>query len=206
LPRGRPPPEAQPLAEIQDEVRMPIYGWIATGIATLAAVWLAWAFNRLIRQRNLLREAWSGIEVQLKRRHDLVPNLVECVQGYRAHERGLFEVIAAQRARALEARGAAAASAEGNRLAEHLRRLFAVAEAYPELKADRNFRQLSDNLIEIEDQLQYARRYYNGTVRDINTLIETFPGMIPAKIFHFQAAEFFEIENAAERQAPAVTL
>lgn len=180
-------------------------GWVAGAVLLAVCGWLAVAFNRLVGQRNRLREAWSGIDVQLKRRHTLVPSLVECVKGYRAHERGVFEAVAAQRATAQAASGAEAAGAAESGLSRQLRTLFALAEAYPELKADAQFRQLSASLVEIEDQLQYARRYYNGSVRDYNTLVESFPGLIPARLFGFRPAPFFEIENAIERQAPEVT-
>lgn len=179
--------------------------WVAVAPLVLLVVWVVVVFNRLVSLRNRLREAWSGIDVQLKRRHTLVPALVECVKGYRAHERGVFESVALQRTKAQEASGVKAAGEAEALLTRHLRTLFAVAEAYPELKADARFRQLSDNLVEIEDQIQYARRYYNGTVRDFNTMVESFPNMIPARLFAFRTAPFFEIENATERNAPQVS-
>jgi LemA protein len=163
-------------------------------------------FNRLVTLRNRLREAWSGVDVQLKRRHDLVPNLVECVKGYRSHEQSLLESIARNRSAAQSVQGAAKAGSVENELTRNLRSLFAVAEAYPELKADKNFRQLSSSLVEIEDHLQYARRFYNGTVRDLNNLAQSFPSSLIAGLFHFQSAEFFEVESATERLAPEVKL
>jgi len=175
----------------------------AAPVAALV-LWLLWSFNRFVRQRNLLREAWSGIDVQLKRRHDLVPALVECVQGYRVHERSVLEHMAEVRSQAQSAQGTTQTSDAENTLSQSLRSLFALAEAYPDLKADQSFRQLGDNLVAIEEQLQYARRYYNGVVRDFNTRVESFPSQIVAMLFGFQSAEFFEVESALERNAPEV--
>ena len=174
--------------------------------AVVLAVWVVWTFNRLILLRNRLREAWSGIDVQLKRRHDLVPELVECVRGYRNHEQGVLVEVARARTQALAAAGVAEAGPAENSLTSGLRSLFALAEAYPDLKADQNFRKLSDALVEIEDQIQYARRYYNGSVRDVNIQVESFPGCIVARLFGFQEQPFFEIESAMVRQTPEVKL
>ena len=177
------------------------------GIALV--VWLIWSFNHLVRTRNLMREGWSGIDVQLKRRHNLVPNLVECVRGYSSHEKTVLEEVVRLRGQAEQAEQGpdrrAAAHTE-NALTDQLKQLFALAEAYPELKADRNYRQLMDQLTEIEDQIQYARRYYNGAVRDYNIRVESFPSNVVAKVFRFEQGEFFEIEIATERQAPKVEL
>ena len=172
----------------------------------MLGAWAIFLFNRLIRQRNRLREAWSGIDVQLKRRHDLIPNLIESVKGYRAHEQSLFESLARNRAQAQAAQGVPNTGSAESVVSQNLRSLFVLAEAYPELKADQNFRQLSANLVETEDQLQYARRYYNGTVRDFNTMVESFPGLLMARPMGFQSAEFFEVETATERKAPEVKL
>ncbi len=177
-----------------------IAGAVALGIGFLAV------FNRLIRLKNQVREAWSGVDVQLKRRHDLVPMLVDCVRGYQVHEKGLFDDLAQTRARALDARGAASASPVEQELGGRLRALVALAEAYPELKAGQNFSELSRNLVEIEDQLQYARRFYNGSVRDFNNLVESFPSRIVAGLCGFAPADFFEIESAVERKTPEVRL
>jgi LemA protein len=187
---------------------MPHWAYIGLPAGLLLATGLygVFLFNRLVGQRNRLREAWSGIDVQLKRRHDLVPNLVECVKGYRSHEQSVLEDVARARSQAQGAQGIAGARAAENELTQSLRSLFAVAEAYPELKAAQNFRQLSASLVEIEDHLQYARRYYTGSVRDYNNLVQTFPGLFVARAFHFQPAEFFEIEVATERQVPPVKL
>ena len=175
-------------------------------LLVVGGIYPAVAFNRLVRQRNQLREAWSGMDVQLKRRHDLVPNLVQCVQGYRGHEQTVLGEIAAARTRAQSAQGVPNASAAENELTKNLRSLFILAEAYPDLKADASFRQLSASLVEIEDNIQYARRFYNGTVRDYNNLVQSFPSLMVARIFGFAPAEFFEIETATERAAPQVKL
>jgi LemA protein len=176
------------------------------GLATICLAYGVWVFNRLITLRNRLREAWSGVDVQLKRRHDLVPNLVECVKGYRGHEQSLLESLARCRSTPQAAQGISETGAKEGELTRSLRAVFVLAEAYPELKADMNFRQLSASLVEIEDTLQYARRFYNGTVRDLNNLVQSFPSMLVAGFFHFQPAEFFEVESATERQAPEVKL
>jgi LemA protein len=170
----------------------------------LAALWLAVAFNRLVRDRNLMREAWSGIDVQLKRRHSLIPNLVAVVEGYSAHERGTLEQVTRARTRSLAAQDHSERESSENALSGGLRGLLAVAEAYPDLKADRTFGELHRQLVEVEDQLQYARRYYNATARDYNTRTESFPSNIAARLFRFSRAAFFEIETATEREAPKV--
>ena len=182
------------------------YLGILAGLLIALGLYAAWSFNRLINQRNRLREAWSGMDVQLKRRHDLVPNLVECVKGYREHERTLFENITRTRSQAQTAQGIPGARTAENELTQGLRSLFVLAEAYPALKASENFQRLSASLVEIEDNIQYARRYYTGTVRDYNNLIQTFPSLVIARLFHFQPAEFFEIETVTQRRAPEVKL
>jgi len=181
--------------------------WIALGLLVLTCLWLALAFNALVRARTLAREGWSGIDVQLRRRHDLVPNLVEAVRAYAGHE---AETLA--RVTALRGPGAAgpAAVAEAARqegeLTLALGRLLAVAEAYPQLKADANFRQLCEQLGAVEDELQMARRYYNGAVRRLNIAVESFPSNIVARLFGFGVAEFFETQDEAVRAAPRVRL
>jgi LemA protein len=175
-----------------------------------AMLWTIVAFNRLVRDRNLVREGWSGIDVQLTRRHNLVPNLVEAVKGYSGHERGLLEKVAAIRVEAQAAGSAGAAGAVKametgeNVLTDQLRRLFALVESYPDLKADASFRALMEQLAEVEDQLQSARRYYNGAVRTYNTRVEQFPGNLVAGMFHFKPADFFEVQSATERATPQV--
>jgi LemA protein len=172
----------------------------------LAGLYLAWMFNQLVGQRNRLREAWSGVDVQLKRRHDLVPNLVECVKGYREHERSLLENLARTRGRAQAAQGVPDTRTAENELTQDLRSVFVLAEAYPDLKASENFQRLSASLVEIEDNIQFARRYYTGSVRDYNNLVQSFPSLVAARLFNFPPAEFFEIETVTERRAPEVKL
>ena len=151
-----------------------------------------------------MREGWSGIEVQLKRRHDLVPGLVECVKGMRDHEREVLEEVVRERTAAREAEGPAAAGGAESELGRGIGKLLAVAEGYPELQADEHFRTLMSELVEIEDQIQYARRYYNGSVRDLNNLVESFPSNLVAGVGGFVRGEFFEVENVGERKAVAV--
>ena len=167
----------------------------------------AWAvptFNRLIRFRNQVSEAWADIDVQLTRRFDLIPNLVEIVKGYQRHEADVLEDVT--RLRSNVQTPVDRRATRENELTSHIVKLFAVAEDYPDLKADENFRSLHHSLAEVEDHLQYSRRFYNGTVRDNNNIIEGFPSMVIARAFNFQLAEFFEIEFASMRQAPEVDL
>jgi len=174
-------------------------------IALLALLgWAVWTYNRFIRLRNQVAEAWAGIDVQLQRRYDLVPNLLETVKGYQRHESGVLERVSRLRSRPELAVGKRAGEESG--LSRSLGRLFALAEDYPELKASEGFRQLHRSLVEIEEQLQFARRYYNGSVRDNNNLAEGFPSLLVARLFGFRSAEFFEVELASQRQAPAVDL
>ncbi|MFN8643347.1 MAG: LemA family protein [Candidatus Binatia bacterium] len=161
----------------------------------------ALAFNRLVRHRNLVREAWSGIDVQLERRHDLVPNLVEAVRGHAAFERGVLEAVTRLRG---DARASRALQDGENALTAQLRGLLAVAEQYPQLRAGESFLDLQRQLAEVEHQLQMARRYYNGTVRDYNTAVESFPSNLVARIFGFPLEELFQVESAVERAVPEV--
>jgi len=179
--------------------------WIIIGILLAILLYAVAVYNRLVRQRNMVREGWSGIDVQLKRRTDLVPNLVETVKAYAAHERGVFEEVAAKRASSI-----AADSVQGQASAEQalhgaLGRLFAVAEAYPELKANKNFLDLQQQLATIEGQLQMARRYYNGSVRNLNISIQSFPNNVMAGMLGFRPEPFFELEDRASGAAPTVT-
>lgn len=174
--------------------------------AVLLPGWAVITFNRLVRLRNLVREAWSGIDVQLKRRHDLVPNLVEVVRDYGEYEEDLLTEVARLRSRAVDAAGVPRQADAEKGLSRGLRSLFAVAEDYPDIKANRSFLQLQQDLSEVEDQIQYARRYYNGTVRDLNNRVESFPDMLVARLCGFQSAEFFEIEYATERAVPEVDI
>ena len=179
-------------------------GWIVVGIFVLLALWAVTIFNRLVKQRNLVLEGWSGIDVQLKRRHNLIPNLVETVKGYMKHEEGVLSKVVELRNAAGRVKSAGEASAVETDLTKVLRQLFALAEAYPDLKANQNFLDLQGQLAEIEEQIQLSRRYYNGTARDMNILTQAFPSNIIAGIFNFKEAEFFEIELAEEREAPEV--
>jgi len=154
----------------------------------------------------VVREGWSGIDVQLRRRTDLVPNLVETVKGYAAHERGLFEEIARERAQSIAADNVAGQEAAERALRGSLGRLMAVAEAYPDLKANQNFLELQQQLAEIEDQLQMARRYYNGAVRNLNIGIQSFPGVLLARPLGFREEPFFELDDRAQAAAPQVSL
>lgn len=174
---------------------------VAIAIAALAVIWLGYTYNRFVRGRNMIREAWSGIDVQLKRRHDLIPNLVESVKGYSQHEQQLYTGLADSRAKSVQTKGVAERGEIENAISGQLKSLFAVAEAYPELKAQENFLALQKSLTEIEDQIQYARRYYNAVVRDYNIRAQSFPSLICASLFGFKSAEYFELEFATEREA-----
>lgn len=158
------------------------------------AIWFIALFNRLVRAKNLVRESWSGMDVQLKRRHDLIPNLVETIKGYTQHEQKLFEEIADMRRRSINIESVKEKGEAENALSRTLKTLLAVAEAYPELKANQNFLDLQNDLAEIEDQIQLARRYYNGTVRDYNILVESFPSNLVASLFRFRPMEFFDLD------------
>jgi LemA protein len=182
--------------------------WIILLVVAAAVVYAIVVFNRLVRLRQITNEAWSGIDVQLKRRSDLVPNLVETVRGYATHERSVLEEVTQLRgaARALpEGDVAARAQAEGA-LSAALGRLFALAENYPDLKASGNFLGLQQQLSALEDELQMARRYYNGTVRNLNTLVQSFPSNLIAGMCGFEQREFFEISSEAERAVPQIAL
>src|SRR6478672_3049926 len=175
-------------------------GYILLGIVVLIAVYLVAAYNGLVKNKNLVAEGWTGIDVQLRRRADLIPNLIETVKGYAAHEDKLFHDIAELRAKSISGGSVGEQSAVGQAMSQALGKLFAVAEAYPELKADANFRDLQDKLAGIEDEIQLSRRYYNGAVRNLNTMVESFPTNLIADVFHFGRAEFFEIGDEAARQ------
>jgi LemA protein len=179
-------------------------GWIITAVLVAIALYAIFVFNRLIRLGNLAREGWSGIDVQLKRRTDLVPNLVATVQAYAAHERTVLEEVTASRQSSIAADDVARRASAENALQGSLGRLFAVAEAYPDLKADKNFLALQQQLAEIEDQLQMARRYYNGTVRNLNINIQSFPDNLLAGMLGFRALPFFELEDRAQAATPSV--
>ena len=167
-------------------------------VVVLLLAWLAWSYNRLVSARNAVKEAWAGVEVQLKRRHDLVPMLVDAVGAYASHERGLLERVARLRSRSQPD------PEEEAELSRDLSRLLAVVEAYPELKASANFLSLQNELVEVEEALQLARRYYNGAVRVYNTLLESFPTLLVARRFGFTPARYFELPLATEARAPEV--
>jgi LemA protein len=179
--------------------------YVLTAIALIVVLGAALTYNRLVRLRNMVKEGWSDIDVQLKRRATLIPNLVETVKGYVGHERSLLSEIANLRSRSLQAQGVGQKGEIETALSKSLGSLMAVAEGYPDLKANQNFLELQKELTEIEDQIQTARRYYNGTVRNLNIAVESFPSNIAAKLFIFVQAEFFAIDDANDRQAPHVS-
>lgn len=181
-------------------------GWIILIIVVVVVGYAIVAYNNLVRQRQLTQEGWSGIDVQLKRRADLIPNLLESVKGYMSHERETLEAVTQARTNAMAVANGTPeqrAAAEGI-LSQALGKLMAVAEAYPDLKASQNFLQFQGELSNTENEIQLSRRYYNGTARDLNTAVESFPSNILANIFHFEKVQYFEIENAADRAVPAV--
>jgi LemA protein len=176
--------------------------WIIAAVVAVVAMVGVFLYNKLVRLRNTVRSAWSDIDVHLKKRFDLVPNLVEVVKGYAAHEQSLFTKVAEARAQAIRATGPAETAQAENMLRDSLKSLFAVAEAYPELKANQNFLQLQTQLKEIEDNIEAARRYYNAVVRDFNTTIEQFPSNLIASQFRFEQNEFFELESPDVERKP----
>ncbi len=178
--------------------------WLVLIILTAILVWAVWVYNRCVRFKNQVDEAWAGIDVQLQRRYELVPNLVATVKGYMKHESSVLERVT--RLRGESAMPVDLRAREESGLSRSIGRLFALAENYPDLKASSGFQQLHSSLVEIEDHLQYARRYYNGSVRDNNNMVEGFPAMIIAQTFGFKLAVFFEIELASQRQAPEIDL
>ena len=178
--------------------------WIVLAVVAVLILAVIAIFNRLIRQRNVVREGWSGIDVQLRRRTDLVPNLVESVKGYAAHEHKVLEEVTQRRANSVAADSVQSQAAAERDLQGSLRQLFAVAEAYPQLKANENFLKLQEQLAEIEDQIQMARRYYNGAVRNLNISIQSFPGVLVSRPFGFHEEPFFELEDRAQGAAPQI--
>src|SRR5579862_5760930 len=169
------------------------------------ALYLMTAYNGLVRLKVQCDNAWSDIDVQLKRRYDLIPNLVETVKGYAAHEKGTLEGVVQARNSAMSAEGPAAKAQAEGMLTSALRQVFALAEAYPQLRAVESFNQLQQTLNQIEDSVQNARRYYNAVVRDFNTKIAVFPSNVIAGMFNFKPREFFEISTPAEREVPKVS-
>jgi len=170
-------------------------------------LWVIAMYNQFVQLANRVKEAWSDIEVQMKRRYDLIPNLLETVKGYAAHEKDVFEKVTQARAAAIGAQTMPQHAQAENMLSGALKSLFAVAEAYPQLRANENFLELQRELTDTEDKIQAARRFYNGNVRDMNTLMESFPSNLVANIFKFQKQEFFELEEgeSAARQPVKVS-
>jgi LemA protein len=179
--------------------------WLVLGILVLLVVLLVVLYNSLVRLNVQCDNAWADIDVQLKRRYDLVPNLVESVKGYAAHEKGTLEAVINARNRAMSATGPADKAQAENVLSGALKSLFALAEAYPQLRAVESFTSLQSSLSEIEDTVQNARRYYNAVVRDLNIKIQQFPTNMVAGMLGFRTREFFELTAAAEREAPKVS-
>ena len=176
-------------------------------LLVILGLWAAGVYNGLVRLRNLVQEAWRQIDVELKRRHDLIPNLVETVKGYASHEREALDAVVAARAAAVTSGGSMEQQAEQEgALSAALGRLFAVAEAYPNLKANHNFLALQTELTETEDRVAAGRRFYNANVRELNTRVESFPSNLFAGVFHFARADYFEIADAAQRAVPQVSL
>jgi LemA protein len=180
-------------------------GWIILAAVVLLLLYGLGIYNRLVRLRALVKEAFSGITVQLRRRADLIPNLVESVQGYAAHEREVFEEVSRARAATVNAGSVQATAQADAQMTDLLGRLFAVAEAYPELKANTNFLQLQDQLSSIETELQGARRYYNATVRDLNSTVQSFPPVLIAGPLGFTEEPFYQDEDSAIQTAPKVS-
>jgi LemA protein len=175
------------------------------GVAAIVGVWcFISTYNKLVRTKNMKEEGWSGVEVQLKRRHDLIPNLVNTISGYMTHEKETLVGVTQARALGKEAKTLSEVNAAEGMLSQALGRLFSVVENYPELKANTNILQLQEELIKVEDNIQLSRRYYNATVRDLNTLRETFPSNIVAGMFGFAKGVFFELDSQADKENPVV--
>ncbi len=173
-------------------------------VLALLGFWFVRIYNKLVRNRNLVEEGWSGIDVQLKKRADLIPNLLETVKGYVKHEREVLENVTKYRTEAQQAQNIEQKSQAEGLLSQALGRLFAVAEAYPDLKANQNFIELQHALADIENSIEMARRYYNGSVRNMNILVESFPSNFVASMFQFSKAAFFEIKEPNERIVPEI--
>jgi LemA protein len=182
-----------------------MFGWIILIALVLVIIFFIGMYNSLVRLKVQCDNAWADIDVQLKRRYDLIPNLVETVKGYAAHEKGTFEAVTNARNRAMNATGPADKAQAENMLSGALKSLFAIAEAYPQLRAVESFTSLQNSLSEIEDTVQNARRYYNAVIRDLNTKIQQFPTNIFAGMLGFKPREFFEVAAPAEREAPKVS-
>ena len=179
--------------------------YIVLVVVFFLALWLAGTYNSLVKIKNRAKEAWSDIDVQLKRRYNLIPNLVEAVKGYATHERELFQKVTEARSRAMGAQSVEEKAKAENMLTNTLKSLFAVSENYPDLKASANFLELQRELRDTEDKIQAARRFYNGNVRDLNIKREAFPSNIVASIFNFKKMDLFELEEAEARETPKVS-
>jgi len=181
-----------------------IWLWILIGVLVLLALFVWATYNGLVKLNVRVQEAWSDITVQLKRRADLIPNLVEAVKGYAGHEKQVFQDVTEARANVLNAtqKGPKETAAAENQFEQALKSLFAVSEAYPQLRASENFQQLQNELVDTEDKIQAARRFYNGGVRDLNTKIQQFPANVVAGMFGFKSKEFFEVEDMATIEKP----
>ncbi|MFP5225066.1 MAG: LemA family protein [Actinomycetota bacterium] len=171
--------------------------WIILGIVALVTLFIVGVYNRLVTQRNRVNNSWSQVDVQLRRRYDLIPNLVETVKGYATHEQAIFEKVAEARAGAISAKDVPEQAQAENMLTGALRQLFAVAEAYPDLKANQNFLALQEELTATEGRIAYARQFFNDSVLTFNNTVQRFPSLIVAKLFGFSTREFFEIEEGA---------
>ena len=178
--------------------------YVLLGLVAVIALWVAFSYNSFVRLVTRTKEAWADIDVQLKRRYDLIPNLVETVKGYAAHERQTLDSVTSARAAAMGAGSPAEKAKAENMLTDTLKSLFAVAESYPDLKANTNFLELQRELSDTENKIQASRRFYNGNVRDLNTKIESFPDLVIAGMFRFVKQEFFELEQEAAKEPVAV--
>lgn len=181
-----------------------LYLWILIVIVVILLIWIVAVFNSLVKKRNRVKNAWSDIEVQLKRRYDLVPNLVETVKGYKEYEASVLENVTKARMSAMSQTSVASRAQAEDMLSAALKSLFAVAENYPQLKASENFQKLQDQLSSLENDIQSARRYYNAAVRELNNAIQVFPASIVARIFGFKQAEFFGVDEN-EKEAVKVS-
>ncbi|VAW39750.1 LemA family protein [hydrothermal vent metagenome] len=177
--------------------------WVVIGAVIVVGIWLVSLYNRMVKRRNHVEDGWSGIDVQLKRRHNLIPNLVNTVKKYASHEKDVMESVT--RLRNITKSATESSASQEQLISNALSGLMVQVEAYPELKADANFRDLQKQLSEIESEIQYARRYFNGAVREYNTLIQSFPAVLIANKFGFDEAEFFELDdNDVARNVPQV--
>ena len=177
---------------------------IPVGLIVVVGAWLAGTYNGLVRVRNMVKNAWAQIDVQLKRRHDLIPNLVETVKGYMQHEKETLEAVTKARYEAMQANGPQAQSAAEQQLTGALGRLMLLVENYPDLKANQNFQSLQEELVTTENKVSFARQFYNDAAMKFNTRIQVFPANIVANTFGFKEAEYFEVEDKEEREAPQV--